>query len=146
MVKLSKGRLITDLHVRHTDRNQYLHFNSSHSDHTKKLIIYNQALTLTKICTFENDFLRHRYEMKSWFHRWSYPKDVINTKIKKRNFGNFGKSSNKNKGVPFLLTSHSLLKILIALLENTFFCFIWMKKLKKYFSQDLWYCFKATVT
>ena len=57
IVKLSKGLLTTDLHVRDTDRHQYLHFNFSHPDHTKRLIIYSQALRLAKICTFENDFL-----------------------------------------------------------------------------------------
>ena len=35
IVKLSKGRLTTDLHARDTDQHQYLHFNSSHPDHTK---------------------------------------------------------------------------------------------------------------
>ena len=111
IVKLSKGRLTTDLHVKDTDRHQYLHFNSSHPDHTKRSIIYSQALRLAKICTFENDFLRHRDEMKSWFQRRSYPEDVINTEMKKVIFnGNSGKSSNKSKGVPFVLTYHPLLK------------------------------------
>ena len=111
IVKLSKGRLTTDLHVKDTDRHQYLHFNSSHPDHTKRSIIYSQALRLAKICTFENDFLRHRDEMKSWFQRRGYPEDVINTEMKKVIFnGNSGKSSNKSKGVPFVLTYHPLLK------------------------------------
>ena len=44
IVKLSKGCLITDLHIKDTDRHQYLHFNSFHPDHTKRLIIYSQAL------------------------------------------------------------------------------------------------------
>ena len=111
IVKLSKGCLTTDLHIKGTDRHQYLHFNSSHPDHTKKLIIYSQALRLTKICTFENDFLRHRDEMGSWFQRRGYPEDVINIEMKKVVFtGNFGKSSNKNKGVQFVLTYHPLLK------------------------------------
>ena len=49
--------------------------------------------------------------MKSWFQRWGYTEDVINTEMKKVIFnGNFGKSSNKNKGVPFVLTYHPLLK------------------------------------
>ena len=39
IVKLSKGRLTTDLHVKDTDRYQYLHFSSSHPDHTKRSII-----------------------------------------------------------------------------------------------------------
>ena len=116
IVKLSKGRITTDLHIKDTDRHQYLHFNSSHPGHTKRSIIYSQALRLTKICTFENDFLQYRDEMKSWFQRWGYPEDVINSELKKVVFTvNFGKSSNKNKGVPFVLTYHPYLKRLIAL-------------------------------
>ena len=38
--------------------------------------------------------------MKSWFQRRGYPEGVIST----------GKSSNKNKCVPFVLTYHPLLK------------------------------------
>ena len=40
IVKLSKGRFAIDLHIKDTNRHQYLHFDSSYQDHTKKLIIY----------------------------------------------------------------------------------------------------------
>ena len=102
-MKLSKDRLTTDLHIKGTERHQYLYFNSSHPDQTKRSIIYNQVLRLTKICTFENDFLRHRDEIKSWFQRRGYPEDVINSEMKKVVFtGNFGKSSIKIKDVAFV--------------------------------------------
>ena len=94
-----------------TDAHQYLHFSFSHPDYIKRSIIYSQGLRLAKICTFENDVLRHRDEMKSWFQRRGYPEDVINTEIKKVTFnGNSSKSNNKNKGVPFVLTYYLLLK------------------------------------
>ena len=49
--------------------------------------------------------------MKSWSQRRGYPEDVINIEMKKVIFnGNLGKSSNKNEGVPFVLTYHPLLK------------------------------------
>ena len=49
--------------------------------------------------------------MKSWFQKRGYPEDVINTEMKKVIFnGNSGKSSNKSKGVQFMLTYHPLLK------------------------------------
>ena len=93
IVKLLKGFLTTDLHIKDTDQHQYLHFNSSHPHHTKRSIIYNQALKLPKTCTFENYFLRQRDEMKIWRQRQGYPKDVVNTKMKKVAFtGNFVKS------------------------------------------------------
>ena len=111
IAKLSKCRLTSDLHIKDIDRHQYLHFNSSHPDHTKRSIIYSQTLRLTKICTFENDFERHRDEMKSWFQRRGYPEAAINTKMKNMFFtGNFGESSNKNKDVSFVSTYHLLLK------------------------------------
>ena len=56
IAKLSKCRLTSDLHIKDIDRHQYLHFNFSHPDHTKRSIIYSQTLRLTKICTFENNF------------------------------------------------------------------------------------------
>ena len=89
IVKLSKGCLTNDLHITDTDRHQYLHINSSHPDHTKRSITYSQALRLTKICTFENDFLRHRDEMKTWSQRRCYYEDVINTEMKKLIFNEY---------------------------------------------------------
>ena len=56
IVKLSKVRLTTDLHIKDTDRHHYLLFNSSHPDQIKRLLIYNQVLRLTKICTLEMIF------------------------------------------------------------------------------------------
>ena len=56
MLKFSKVYLTTDLHIKDTDQHQFLRFNSSHPDHTKRSIIYSQALRLAKICTFEMTF------------------------------------------------------------------------------------------
>ena len=89
IVKLSKVCLTNDVHIKDTDRHQYLHINSSHPDNTKRSITYSQALRLTKICTFENDFLRHRDEMKTWSQRRCYHEDVINTEMKKLIFNEY---------------------------------------------------------
>ena len=43
-VKLAKGKLETDLHIKSTDRHQYLHYMSSHPEHTKRSIVYSQTL------------------------------------------------------------------------------------------------------
>ena len=40
------------LPIKDTDRHQYLHLNPTHPDRTKRSTIDNQALKLTKICTF----------------------------------------------------------------------------------------------
>ena len=133
IVKLSKGHLTTDLYIKDTDWHQYVHFNSFHPDHTKRSIIYSQALRLTKICTFENDFLWHRDEIKSWFQR-GYPEDVINSEMKKVVFTrNFGKSSNKNKGVPFVSTYHPLLKKINCIIRKHIHLFYMNEEVKKVF-------------
>ena len=59
--------LTTDLHVRSTDRHQNLHYTSAHPNHTKRPIVYNQTLRLSKICSYKNDFEKHFEEMESWF-------------------------------------------------------------------------------
>ena len=82
-VKLSNGRISTDLFVKPIDRHQYLHYTSSHPNHTKRSIVYSQGLRVQRICTEKNDFLGHMEEMKSWFLRRGYPKDLIETEQNK---------------------------------------------------------------
>ena len=43
-VKLVNGKLETDLHIKSTDRHHYLHYMSSHPEHTKRSIVYSQTL------------------------------------------------------------------------------------------------------
>ena len=71
-VKLSCNKLSTDLYVKSTDRHQYLHYTSSHPEHTKKSVVYSQALRLSRICSKEKDFEKHICEMKSWFSQRRY--------------------------------------------------------------------------
>ena len=74
----------------------------------KSVFVRNTVLLFVLgICTFEIDFLCHRDEMKPRFQRQGYPEDAINSEFKKVvSTWNFGKSSNKNKGVLFVLTYH----------------------------------------
>ena len=55
-VNLSGNKLSTDLYIKPTDRRQYLHYTSSHPEHTKKSVVYSQALRLSRICSEEKDF------------------------------------------------------------------------------------------
>ena len=64
-VQLSGGELTTNLHIKTTDRHQYLHFTSSHPNHTKRSIVYSQALRVSRICSMEYDFRKHISEMKT---------------------------------------------------------------------------------
>ena len=63
-VSLSNGDLSTDLHIKSTDRHQFLHYISSHPNHTKRCSIYSQALRISRICSNKSDFLKHLESMK----------------------------------------------------------------------------------
>ena len=58
-VNLSGNKLSTDLYIKPTDRHQYLHYTSSHPEHTKKSVVYSQALRLSRICSEEKDCEKH---------------------------------------------------------------------------------------
>ena len=47
-VKFLNGRIITDLHIKATDLHQYLHYTPSHPYHTKRSIVYSQALRVSQ--------------------------------------------------------------------------------------------------
>ena len=82
-VSLCDGKLTTDLHVEPTDRHQYLHWTSAHPNHTKRSIVYSQALRLSRIYSYKNDFDKHLEEMKSWFRVRSYPVNLMKKEMGK---------------------------------------------------------------
>ena len=49
-VKFLNGKIITDLHIKATDRHQYLHYTSLHPYHTNRSIVYSQAPRVSRIC------------------------------------------------------------------------------------------------
>ena len=83
--------------------------------------------------------------MKSWFQRQVYMEDVIKTEMKKVIFkGNFDKSSNKNKGVPFLLTYHPLLKKLNYIIKKQIHLLYMNGEVKKVFQPGSTASFRST--
>ena len=82
-VSLSNGYLSTDLHIKSTDRHQFLHYTSSHPDHTKCSIIYSQALRISRISSNKSDFVKYLESMKSWFEVKGYPNKLIEKKWKR---------------------------------------------------------------
>ena len=76
-VKLIDGKLETDLYMKPTDRHQYLHYSSSHPEHTKCSIVYSQTLRVDKLCSLEKDFNNHKSNIKEWFIKRGYPESVI---------------------------------------------------------------------
>ena len=66
-VSFSGGQLTADLHIKSTDKHQYLHYTSAHPNHTKRSIVFSQALRVSRICFNKTDFGRHLDDMESWF-------------------------------------------------------------------------------
>ena len=79
-ISLSGNKKTTDLHTKSTDKHQYLHYTSAHPTHTKRSILYSQALRMSKICYYKTDFEKHLVDMKSWFQARGYPSDLVKRK------------------------------------------------------------------
>ena len=65
IVNLSGNKISAGLYIKSTDKYQYLHYTSSHPEHTKKSVFYSQALRLSRICSEEKAFEKQICEMKS---------------------------------------------------------------------------------
>ena len=85
-VALHNGRLESTVHVKPTDRHQYLHYSSSHPEHTKRPIVFSQTLRVSRICSGEKDFQDHCLQMRSWFLKRKYPEKLIDNEVKKVRF------------------------------------------------------------
>ena len=80
---LKDGKITTDLHVKPTDRHQYLHFSSAHPNHTKRSIVFSQTLRISRLCSSESDYERNKEKMRSWFVKSEYPEKLIDSEIRK---------------------------------------------------------------
>ena len=67
IITLSERKLKTTIHIKSTVCHQYLHYASSHPEHSKRPVVSNQTLRISRLCSEENDFKDFRSQMKSWF-------------------------------------------------------------------------------
>ena len=58
---------MTSLYSEATDCHQYIHYKSSHPEHTKRSIIYSQTLRVNRVCPQKSDLKEHSSKLKSWF-------------------------------------------------------------------------------
>ena len=144
-VSLSENKLYTDLYIKPTDRHQYLHYSSSHPDHTKKSIIYSQTLRLSRLCSKEINFIQHRKEMKSWFLKRGYPVALIQNEMDKVKFKRqrIQRREGITKGVPLVITYHPLLKGVGNILRKHLYILYLDNEVKKVFSPAPMVSFKS---
>ena len=108
-VKLIDGISKTDLYMKPTDRNQFLHYLSSYPEHTKCSINYSPTIRVNRLCSLEKDFNYHRLNMKDWFIKRGYPEFVIEKEMKKVHFSQQDQNFKKvEKGISFVVTYRPL--------------------------------------
>ena len=76
-VHLDGGKIWTDLYTKPTDSHSYLHYNSAHPAHSKKSLPYSQLLRVRRICSREEDFLKHSGMILYHFKERGYPVDLL---------------------------------------------------------------------
>ena len=79
IITVSEQKLKTTLLIKFTDRHQYLHYPSSHPEHTKRSVVFSHTLRISRLCSEENDFTNYRSQMKSWFLNRGHPEKLIKT-------------------------------------------------------------------
>ena len=59
IVKNERDEFVTDLYYKATDWHQYLHYDSCHPDHMKKLSVYSQGLRIKCLCSDGHKLQKH---------------------------------------------------------------------------------------
>ena len=110
-VKVKQGEIETDLHVKFTDRHQYLHYTSSQLEQTKPSIVFSQSLRVSGICSKAEELRKHTTEMRPWFYKRGYSKGLVEKEMGKVKFSGFTRrNKRKKKGVPSVITYYPSLK------------------------------------
>ena len=93
---------------------------SAHSNHTKKSAVFSQTLRISRLCSYEENFLKHKADIKSWFLKKEYPEKIISSEIDKVKFSNIDRKScsKTQEGIPLVKTYHPLLKSLSSIVND----------------------------
>lgn len=83
LVKIKNGKLTTDLYTKPTDKHIYVHSKSCHPKNVKKAIPYGLALRLRRICENEDDYQKHRQELKLQLRKRGYNGKFIENQLKR---------------------------------------------------------------
>ena len=131
----SNDKLITSFYSKATECYQYLHYGSCHTEHTKRSIVYSQALKIKRVCS-EEYFNEHSLSLRSWFLKRGYPEKIINTEVSKVKFNVDNKRSNnrQKKGIPFVVTFHPKLKVLQNIINKFLYLLYMNDEVKRVFT------------
>ena len=123
------------MHVKSTDRHQYLHYTPSHPEHTKQLIVFSQSLRVSRICSQAEDFRKHATEMRSWFYKRGYPKGLVEKETGKVKFSGYTrKNKREKKGISFVITYHPSLKNIGSIINQNVYILYMNEDVKRVFT------------
>ena len=71
-VYLKDSQIGTDLHVKPTDRHQFLRMNNCQTKHCNSAIPYSQALRLQRICLKDEDLVKRVHDLKNQLLKCGY--------------------------------------------------------------------------
>ena len=123
VIKLTDGKIVTDLYCKSTDSHQYLHYDSCHAEHIKRSIVFSQTLRLKRIRSQKSDLNSHVKELKSWFSKRGYPERIISEQVNRalRSEENVKERDGKHmkeNGVPLVVTYNPNFKNLRILIRK----------------------------
>ena len=133
-VSVKNSKIITDLYVKSTDHHQYLHYLSAHPNHTKRSVVFCQTLRISRLCSYEENFIKHKANKKSWFLKKEYPERLISAEMDKVKFSNIERRSKTQKFIPLVVTYHPLLKSLSSIINNNIYLLHMDQKVKRIFT------------
>ena len=77
ILKLDNDNLETSLYTKPTVAHNYLSFKSCHPKNCKKVIPYSQFLHVRRICSNDDDYIKHGKDLARHFLRADYPAKVV---------------------------------------------------------------------
>jgi hypothetical protein len=80
-MSIKDSRITTDLHVKKTDANMCLPFQSCHPRHCARSIPYSQCLRLRRICSSDALFAKRANELKEKLNKRGYPIKILQEAI-----------------------------------------------------------------
>ena len=99
--------------------------------------MFSQTLHISRLCSYEENVIKHKANMKPRFLKREYPKRLILAEMDKVRFSNIERRGNSKtqKGVPLVVTYHPLLKSLTSILINNIYLLHMDQEVKRTFTR-----------
>ena len=60
----------------------------AHPNHTKRSVVVSQTLRIIWLCSYEENFIKHKTKMKPWFLKREYGERLFSAEMDKVKFSN----------------------------------------------------------